>query len=523
MQGMQQRVRFAARVLLMLTAMAHTPASARAQLVPIRTVPVATGDQFLLQPAINAGMGAQGIALEDSLAAVFSNPAALGRLADGFFYGAPVHYGISQPFGRSLGSGTSIPVGAFFGAGDWTLGGSMALQELSAAESDFGVPVPLWANCPECDFIGPPISQVTLSDASSRNIYMSGRAARRLGASGASVGMSISYADLNWVAGIEHLYAGGQRIDPRGGVFDLRLGALWENHSGTVTEAVLVHNRVDMQHDVTYLEWLPLPTDPDPLRPTPLEPRLRLEENLDVTHTWGGHFRHARAIGTRGWRAGWSLTANRRSHPKIPNYEIQNIPRDPGNSWAFNAGMGLARDFGPVSFGVEAILEPIWAETWQEAEGDTTTAAGAPIESGDKTILNDFQFANVLLKTGVAFRSGATTLQAGLQAHSISYDLEQVNRLEATVRDQTESWIEWAPTWSLSYRFEEATLRYFGHARAGTGQPGVTQNWVFDGVPMAELAADAGSLGILTAPSGPLTLQSATVWTHQFAVIVPIH
>jgi hypothetical protein len=37
-----------------------------------------------------------------------------------------------------------------------------------------------------------------------------------------------------------------------------------------------------------------------------------------------------------GWRIGYLFTANRMSHPKIPNYQIQNIPRDPGNTDAFN-------------------------------------------------------------------------------------------------------------------------------------------------------------------------------------------
>ena len=33
-------------------------------------------------------------------------------------------------------------------------------------------------------------------------------------------------------------------------------------------------------------------------------------------------------------------------HPKIPNYEIMNIPRDPGTSWSYNLGVGIARDDG---------------------------------------------------------------------------------------------------------------------------------------------------------------------------------
>ena len=323
------------------------------------------------------------------------------------------------------------------------------------------------------------------------------------------------------MAGIEHLYAGSQRIDLRGGVFDVRIGGLWETQAGAVLEAVVLHNRVDMTHDVTYVEWPPF-LEPDPARPQVWSPLLRTDENRDVTRTWGAHVRAARPLGSEGWRGGLTATANKRSHPKIPNYEIQNIPRDPGSSLAFNLGAGLVREFGAVTFGVEALLEPIWADTWQEAEADTLASGGQTIARGEKTLLNDFRFVNVLLRTGAEVNHGGFNAQLGLQAYSIRYDLEQVDRLQGTVRDQREDWIEWTPTWSAAYRFEQATLRYFGQALTGTGRPGVAQNWVFDGVPMATAEGDSGALSILTAPSGPLTLQTATVWTHQLAVVVPI-
>ncbi len=492
-----------------------------AQLVPIRTVPVATGDQFKLYPSSRGGMGGLEIATEDSLAAVFGNPAAGLRLGDGFFFGAPVHFGVSQEWGAPTSSATSLPLGAFFTEGDWAFGGSLALQEVTTADNGFAGPVPLWDRCLECELILLAPSENTLSDASARNVYLGAQAARKVGR-GAALGFAVSFADLGGVSGIEHLYAGSQRIDVAGTVLDLRVGALWESESGAVTEAILLHNRVDIRHDVTYVEWGPVPVEPDPLGVPVWEPHLRIDENLDVTHTWGGHVRHARPVGERGWRVGWSATANKRSHPKIPNYEIQNIPRDPGNSWAFNLGLGLGRGFGPVSFGVEAVLEPIWAETWQEAESDTVTSTGSPIDRGDKTILNDFQFANVLLRSGVAIEQGRATFQAGLEAHSLSYDLDQADLLAGTRRAQTESWIEWTPTWGLRIRLDEATLHYTGQALAGTGAPGVAQNWIFDDVPLAGREADSGALGILTAPSGPLTLQAATVWTHQFAVTIPI-
>ncbi len=58
-------------------------------------------------------------------------------------------------------------------------------------------------------------------------------------------------------------------------------------------------------------------------------------------------------------------------------------------------------------------------------------------------------------------------------------------------------------------------LRYSGKMTTGTGRPGVDR--VILDSSSAELAID-----VLAAPSGPLTLMDAQVWTHQFMVRVPL-
>lgn len=499
------------------------PRPAQGQLVPIRTVPVATGDQFLLDPSDTRGMGGVWIAVEDTLGSVFRNPAATVRLGDGLFFASPVHYGISDDLGfGDRGAGTSLPLGVLLRGERWSGGATLALQELSPGSSSDAFPVPFFDDCLGCRFVTQVPIEPTLSERSARNVYAHAQLARALEGRSGAWGVSVSLADLNWMAGVEHLYAGSRRIDPSGTVLDLRAGLLLETGQGGTLEAIVVHHRVDMRHDVTYLDWIVPPVPPDTV-PTPVvvEPRLRVDENRDKTRTWGTQVRYARPLAAEGWRLGWTLTANRNTHPSIPNYEIQNIPRDPGRSWAFDLGAGLSRQAGLVTFGVEAVLEPIWAETWQEALTDTVTTAGQVVRKGDRTIDNDFQFANVLLRSGVGLRWRQADLQLGLEARSIAYDLQQVDRLSAGIRDQSESWMEWAPTWSASWRFGGASVRYFGSATTGTGRPGVAQSWELAGVPRAELDA-SGAIGILTAPSGPLTLQAATVWTHQVGVVVPI-
>src|SRR6059058_3996753 len=52
-----------------------------AQLISIKTVPIAQGDQFNLFPSLNQGMGGVAIGLPDTLLDPFRNPAKGGRLS----------------------------------------------------------------------------------------------------------------------------------------------------------------------------------------------------------------------------------------------------------------------------------------------------------------------------------------------------------------------------------------------------------------------------------------------------------
>ena len=63
---------------------------------------------------------------------------------------------------------------------------------------------------------------------------------------------------------------------------------------------------------------------------------------------------------------------NRKDHPKIPNYELQNIPRDPGETWGFELGTGLSKDSGQIEVGLDVVLEPIWSRTWSELDSLVT-------------------------------------------------------------------------------------------------------------------------------------------------------
>jgi hypothetical protein len=334
-------------------------------------------------------------------------------------------------------------------------------------------------------------------------------AGRRVGTGNGAIAASISYADLNAVDGVDLLYALSRSIEQSGRIVDYRIGYYDRAEDGRAIELLVLHNRFDMTHDVTYLDWIW--TDAVGQG----EWNERLEYNPDRTNTWGVHLGYVRPLPGTGWSVGGILTGNRKSHPKIPNYEIMNIPRDPGDSYAYNIGVGLARHDGPVVFGVDVVYEPIWSNTWAEAADTVRTTDGRLLQVGERTVENDFRFSNAHMRMGVARETESYGLQLGLQLYSVSYDLEQDNRVTNVRRDQKESWMEWTPSWGGTLKFPELEIRYLGRFTTGTGRPGVA--WTGARGEMLALASD-----FIVAPSGPLTLQDAHVITHQLSVSLPL-
>jgi hypothetical protein len=330
-----------------------------------------------------------------------------------------------------------------------------------------------------------------------------------------SLGGSLFWAGLDAVEGVELLYAGSESIEQSGHMLDLRLGVYGELEGERTYEVLLLHNRFDMTHDVTYVDFVPLV---DTLG-MPIEPPfvLREEENLDRTNTWGVHLGYVQPLASEGWRIGGIVTSNWKSHPKIPNYDIMNIPRDPGDSWALNLGLGVSRRLENTRFGLDLILEPIWSDTWADAAEPVPTASGDTIPVGGRTVENEFTFTNALVRLGAGWENQQVGFELGLQIRTIDYELKQVDHVQESKRDQDENWAEWTPTWGFSLKFSEFEVRYSGRVTAGTGRPGVA--WT--GVTQERFAAmDAAD--IIIAPSAPLTLQDESVFTHQFALSIPI-
>jgi len=474
------------------------------QIVPVKTVPVASGDQFLLFPSRSLAMGGVSLALSDTLGDPFQNPGTGGRLPESFFFASPAYYSIS---GRN-GSGRTLPIGTLFRSGEWFGGGAVTLQEVVGADRE------PWFVRPEL-WMSSAVHNQVLLERSARNLYAFGILGRRLPESGISVGLSGSYADLGAVDGVDLLYALSQEIRQSGHLSELRLGVLKEWEGDRSLELLLLRTRLRMTHDVTYVDLLWPPGVPDEA-PFPVSVQ-RTEKNLDHTDTWGAHLAYRRPLAAPGWKIGWSLTGNWKDHPKIPNYEIQNIPRDPGTTSAYGVGVGLSKTEGPTRFGVDLVLEPVRSDTWADAAMDTTAVTGEIIKAGEKTVENEFRFTNAVVRAGGSWDWRRVTLRGGVQVRSISYELDQFNRVEKDRRTQDESWMEWTPSVGVSLRLDGAEIHYAGRILTGTGRPGV--QWT--GQPAATFDL-ASSVDFIMAPSGPLTLQDARVTTHQLSVVIPL-
>jgi hypothetical protein len=481
--------------------------SARGQLISIRTVPISQAEQLALFPSHHLAMGGISIALHDSLLDPFLNPATGARRHATTLFGSPGIYHVTN----DAGGGRSLPLAALFSRGAWFGGLSLALQEIDAArpqEPFFRGPQPLEGD----QLTGGAFAPLDSPEESHGNTLAFGSIGMRLPGHGLSIGAGMYWAGLHALDGVDLLYAGSEHVRQAGNALDVRVGVLKEWENGRALEALVLHHRLDMEHEVTYLDFFW-----DPVLQQQRQ-RERLDRELDRTNTWGLHLEYDRPL-TNGWRMGWMGTVNRMSHPKIPNYEIMSIPRDPGHSSAFNVGVGLSRRVGGATFGVDLVYEPIWSETWADAANPVVTITGDTIAPGGKTIENRFRFSNAHLRLGVSrdLALGGVQrglgLQLGLMVRSIHYWLEQSDNVQRTGRDLEEEWVEWMPTWGLSLRFPELEIRYRGQVTHGTGRPGVAPQFV-------DVAFQPGS--ILAAPSGPLTLDEVRLTTHQVSISLPL-
>ncbi|HEX9484997.1 MAG TPA: hypothetical protein VF929_10470 [Gemmatimonadaceae bacterium] len=463
---------------------------ADAQLISPRTVPVFQDEQFQLYPSSRPGLGSVRIALDDTLGDVFVNPAKAIRLRGTMAVAAPYGHAISG----DRGGGRTLPVTVLFGTEDW--GGAVlgAIQQTDRAG-------PVWNR--------------STSERTATNQYLTASISRRF-SDGTSLGASAFHADLSAVDGVDLLYAGSDRIDQSGNLNDFRMGALKEWQPGHAAELLVVRSSTRMRHDVHFTTWV---WDSSARQS---RQRTRQDINLDETDVTGLHAQYMLPVGTEGWRLGFLGILNYFDHPKIPNYVLQNLPRDPGSTRAYNVGLGASRNAGPLTVAADVVMEPITSNTFADMTTDVKRADGTVIPAGEKTVENHFTFHNSRAALGVGWRavvdSAAGTsvaLNFGLSMYAISYDLLQTNNITRTLRAQHENWVESGPTLGIRFHMRDVDVSYAFRATCGTGSCDIVQQ---DRVFVTSAPAPSG---IIAAPASPLFLQSGRETSHHLTVSVP--
>jgi hypothetical protein len=477
--------------LLVLLALFPGAVGMGAQLVTPKTVPVLQDEQFNLVPSSRPGLGSPFIALEDTLGDPFVNPAKAARLHAMSVAVAPYTHDISG----NRGGGSTLPAALLAAGGAWSGGLLAAYQNLNR--------------------VGPQLGQPA-SERTSSNQYIAAVLARRIGT--LSLGAGVSHAGLGAVDGVDLLYAGSDGIEQSGHMTEYRLGAHKEWGPGHALELLGIHGRTDMTHDVHFTRW-----SWDPVLKQSVMTQ-RQDHNLDQTRIWGVHSTYYQPVGTDGWRVGVLATADRLSHPKIPNYSVQNVPRDPGTTHGYAAGLGVARLAGRSSFFADLVAEPMTSDTWADLPRDTTDTAGALIPAGSRTIENHFDFHNATARVGAGYvfpvsaDSGSTVgFDAGLALNTIDYRLHQTNNVARTTRAQSEHWSEL--TQSIGVRFRSRDLEVSYTFRRTCGNQGCGDEPEVFNFPVAA-AIDGG--GIIAAPSAPLFIRGGKETSHRFMVAVPI-
>ena len=235
--------------------LALVPLMASAQQIPVKTVPVATGNQFMIFPSLNMSMGGVSLALDDPLYDPFVNPAKGINIQGVRFASAPTYYGISMRgnFLNDASSARTLPVGMLLRQGALFGGAVMAWQELSKETTNFC--------CVALDDFA--INSTSIrqerSSTTRNNIYAFALAGAQLPGTRLSVGASVFAAGLNGLEGVRLLYDDGDRVTQNGNMSTFSLGLFHRWNNGGSSELTVLHHRFEMEHEMLRWVW----DDPD--------------------------------------------------------------------------------------------------------------------------------------------------------------------------------------------------------------------------------------------------------------------
>ena len=345
------------------------------------------------------------------------------------------------------------------------------------------------------------------------NTYLFGLFGVRFPESNVSLAGSVSWAKYGAMDGVTLLYPGSIDIKQDGWTAEYKLGVVGNVTDLDRLEFVAGHARFKATHEVTYQDFII--RDPGPFMP------YRTEINKDESNEWVLSAGYKRTVNTK-WTLGALLAVNWKDHPKIPNYSLANIPRDPGTSTAYNIGLGAVVAGERSQFGVEYIYEPITSNTWAEAGEryvDPRIQAMNPlIPPNFKTVENFFSFSNHIVRAGLLSSTNTDWLdyRFGAQLHFYKYRLNQNDNIFGTSRSMETDWLEGTISAGLTATFSSFQLLYTVQLVLGNGLVSTVSS------PIPILLGNGEPVrtnDFLVAPSGDLIVDNITLVTHQVAIV----
>lgn len=482
-------IRCARAALIVATVLCWAHA-ADAQLIPVKTIPIAESEQFSFFPS--AGRTTMSMVLTDSLLDPFTNPAKGTLLQRSQYFGAPSFFSVTG----NAGGGTTFPLGGLWQRGNSFAGLAVAFQQidrLNEGDGFFGVPV-LDVGSSFAPVPAPP------EPSSESNRYAFAMFGHSLDSARLSIGGSVLWSNLRSVDGTDLFYTGNQSLSQLGDAVDIRLGVTRTLRGGRSLEAMLLRHRFGTSHEVGFIDFFW-----DPASRT-TQPRARTQTNAERSDVWGLHLEYEHPLDS-GWRVGALATTNLIRHPRIPSYDVTSGLGSTGRATAFNLGMGVGRTTKVASFGLDAIYEPISNSSWIV-----------------DTVDNRFRFNNAKLRGGLSRDFAMLTpgnvvrLQLGAEYHWINYALRQEDHVNAATRERREHWLERGRSGGVSFISPGLQLHYLVTTKNGVGRPGVI-NTDGDAVFAPDVIAVAPWGGPVVAPVG---LGAVSVTRHMFSISVPV-
>ncbi len=491
-----------------LTALLFLPGLVPGQIISVKTIPLITTVQFSLAPSYNAGMGGVSIAIDDSLADGFLNPARLAVLNRSMIYTAPYQDtwqdgSTTDPWNpgpnnqqgsQVLGSqAQAVPVGAIRrlqvagGQLNITIALAVAIEKLRHASHRR-----VFQNPDNWEWNGP-------LRVSAFNWPLSAAVAVDFPQRGLSLGAGLDAVLIRGVDGVPMLYPGADQLRQNGNMAHYRLGASLTGSDGSRLDGLLLHRRYHMEQEAVYA-WQ------DDLH------------NKDEEKSWMLQFRGRLPVEGQA-QLGLELTGQYKWHPKLPDYPAQQIaiPRDPGITKAGRVGLGFSHRVKRLTVALDVEMELIDSRTW----GDTTAAVigvdGQSIPAGDPLFKNDYILTNAALRLGLEFRiHSRLRVQGGwsVRSTSIDYFHEDFVTGEKITNTPQNWWKEPALSAGMVARVGPTEWIFHTRAQYGTGSPIQEQIWW----PWFGIREVAFMSDILVPPSG-IALQNAPVVLHQLSMV----